>query len=962
MKKRKILFGIIAAILMFGTVSAKGENPFGSGKTSEEGLQFLGPDNLAGRSRTIVVDKTVGNGSVLYTGGVAGGLFKSENGGKTWTRIPCIIDGKEENLPISCITQLRDGSFAIGTGEGLAISNLDAMGLIVPKGKGLYRYTPSTGVFVRYPFDAAVNKDWTYINDMVLVDSMLYVATNGGMLRCDSRGNYDVLFSEGKVADVDYCVGDTVVYFTSGAKVCKISVDASSEADIVVLPTIHSENASRVELAVAPSNKNYIYISVADSIGLLEGVYLADTVDHTTWTKISTSSVTLFVSYNGWFANTLVVNPSDPKKILVGGTDVWSAEALEGTSLYSWSTESVSAIGRPSAYYVHENIHDITFVNDSVYYLATDGGIFKYGTIYDGITIIGQDTIGFSEMNKGLTTTQFTSVAVANDGSVFGGTLGHAVSYIKSRNDSDITVPTDDPINHSAESMWMGNGGWIATSMVHQTAPAEKSVVFVGSEGAMFGRATSDYMNYTNTQTWTISTAFSNQNFSTGFYNPPMILWEKFDDTKVIDSLTFTLRAPFVITRKIDGKDSNIVVTDTTKILAGDVAKVRCQANTDYPLNYTFTENFTMTNVGVTYTIKNPYQSRLFLAAAKAPNRNYVFMSPTATDFRKVETDMKWFNVMELGTSVARVLAISEDGDCLFIGAESANGGSYLIRVRKIATVDPSIIGVFETNPYAPGETLVDTIITATRVITSIAVDPNADNIVVTCKGEQNGGNEMYYVANATADQPTVTPKDLFGGTTSIYSSLVVKDEGIIYLGTENGLYTMANANATPEAYEGMNGVVVSFMTQQVDSLPFVKATYYTGTTPEEYAFGRTKDYRAIYLATYGNGIYVDKSFVNDTLNEVGIADVEPENIGAVRIYPNPAASYTNVELQVAKTTDATVRVFDMSGKVVYTKSLENLTAGVHTEAINCQGLQKGVYLINVVTDSQMMTSKLVVK
>ncbi|MBQ8045973.1 MAG: T9SS type A sorting domain-containing protein, partial [Bacteroidales bacterium] len=123
-----------------------------------------------------------------------------------------------------------------------------------------------------------------------------------------------------------------------------------------------------------------------------------------------------------------------------------------------------------------------------------------------------------------------------------------------------------------------------------------------------------------------------------------------------------------------------------------------------------------------------------------------------------------------------------------------------------------------------------------------------------------------------------------------------------------------------------------------------------------------TKDYRAIYLATYGNGIYVDKSFVNDTLNEVGIADVEPENIGAVRIYPNPAASYTNVELQVAKTTDATVRVFDMSGKVVYTKSLENLTAGVHTEAINCQGLQKGVYLINVVTDSQMMTSKLVVK
>ncbi len=955
MKKRKILFGIIAAILMFGTVSAKGGNPFGSGKTSED-LQFLGPDNLAGRSRVVLIDKTAENGSVLYTGGVAGGLFKSENGGKTWFPIPCVIDGKEENLPISCMVQLADGTIMIGTGEGLAIAEMESRGYMVPKGKGLYSYNPANGAFTKYPYEVA-DQNWNYINDMIVVNSYLYVATNGGLFRSNGTTT-EVLFNEGAVQDIDLA-GD-MVYFTSVDKVRKIAVSGASSADVIVVPTENIENAGRIELAVAPSNNNYIYISVADSVGLLEGVYLADTVDHTTWTKISTSSVTLFASYNGLFANTIVVNPSNHKKILVGGTNVWSAEALEGTSLYSWSTESM-AVGRPSAYYVHENIHDIAFVNDSVYYLATDGGIFKYGTIYDGIAIIGQDTVGFSELNKGLTTTQFTSVAVANDGSVFGGTLGHAVSYIKSRNDSDITVPTDDPINHSAETMWMGNGGWVATSMVHQTAPAEKSVVFVGSEGAMYGRATSDYLNYNNTQTWTIGDAFDHQNFSTGFYNPPMILWEKFDDTKVIDSLTFTLRAPFVITRKIDGKDSNIVVTDTTKILAGDVTKVRCQANTDYPLNYTFAESFTMTKAGVTYTIKNPYQSRLFLAAGKAANRNYVFMSPTATDFRKVEGDMKWDNVLELKTSVARVLAISEDGDCLFVGSESLQGGSDLIRVRNLATVDPSVNGVFDpSSPFR--QTIIDTIITSTRVITSIAVDPNGDNIVVTYKGEQNGGHEMYYVANATADQPTVTPKDLFGGTTSIYSSLVVKDEGIIYLGTENGLYTMANANGTPVAYEGMNGVVVSFMTQQVDSLPFVKATYYTGTTPEEYRFGRTKDYRAIYLATYGKGVYVDKTFVNDTLNEVGIAEVESENIGEVRIYPNPAASYTNIELQVANTTDATIRVFDMSGKVVYTKSLESLTAGIHTEAINCQGLQKGVYLINVVTDSQMMTSKLVVK
>lgn len=956
MKKRKILFSIIAAILMFGTVSAKGENPFGSGKTSEEGLQFLGPDNLAGRSRVVLVDKTAENGSVLYTGGVAGGLFKSENGGKSWFPIPCVIDGKEENLPISCMIQLADGSLLIGTGEGLAVSDLDAMGLIIPKGNGIYRYVPGSGKFTKYETAAK------YVNEMLVAGSYLYVATNGGLFRSElaNPGTYTSLF-EGKVQDLDLA-GD-VVYFTSGANVYKIAATAASSSDVAVVTTIHSENATRVELAVAPSDNRYIYITVADSIGLLEGVYLADTGVHTTWTKISTSTVTLFASYNGWFANTLVVSPNDPKKIILGGSDVWTAEALEGTSLYSWTAASSSLVTRPSSYYVHENIHDIAFVNDSVYYLATDGGIFKYGEIYDGISIVGQYTIGFSEMNKGLTTTQFTSVAVANDGSVFGGAVGHAIPYIKSRNDSDITIPTEDPVNHSAETMWMGNGGWVATSMVHQTAPAEKSVVFVGSEGGMFGRATSDYLNYANTQTWTISTNFSNDFFSTSSYNPPMILWEKFDDTKVKDSITFTLRAPFEITRKIDGKDSIIVISDTSRILAGDVTKIRFQANTDYPYNHKFDAPFTMSKAGETYTIKNPYQARLFVGAGKA-NGYRISMSTTPTDFRKVGTDMKWYNILTLRTSEPRALAISEDGDCLFVAAKKpdSDGGSLLIRIRNLATVDPNESGVFDFGATTQ-QTLVDTIITETRVITSIAVDPNGDNLVVTCKGEQNGGHEMYYVANATADQPTVTPKDLFGGTTSIYSSLIVKDAGIIYLGTEKGLYTMANAGKEEaDPYEGMNGVVVSFMTQQIDSLPFVKATYYTGNTPEEYRFGRTKDYRAIYLATYGRGIYVDKSFVNDTLNEVGITEVESKNIGAVRIYPNPAASYTNVELQVANTTDATVRVFDMSGKVVYTKSLENLTAGVHTEAINCQGLQKGVYLINVVTDSQMMTSKLVVK
>ena len=139
MKKRKILFGIIAAILLFGTYTAIGQNP-------DQGLNFLGPNNLAGRTRTIVIDQQAeGDAVVLYTAGVSGGLFKSENGGKTW--MPVLDNaGNEFVLPISCMVQ-NEGKLLIGTGEGLSVSNLDNKGLIIPKGKGIYQYDPATAQF-----------------------------------------------------------------------------------------------------------------------------------------------------------------------------------------------------------------------------------------------------------------------------------------------------------------------------------------------------------------------------------------------------------------------------------------------------------------------------------------------------------------------------------------------------------------------------------------------------------------------------------------------------------------------------------------------------------------------------------------------------------------------------------------------------------------------------------------------
>jgi hypothetical protein len=521
MKKRKILFGIIAAILLFGTYTAIGQNP-------DQGLNFLGPNNLAGRTRTIVIDQQAeGDAVVLYTAGVSGGLFKSENGGKTW--MPVLDNaGNEFVLPISCMVQ-NEGKLLIGTGEGLSVSNLDNKGLIIPKGKGIYQYDPATAQFTCV---IAADQNLEYVNKMVVNGGYLYFATNTGLFRAAmGAAQYETIFDGGKVQDLD--LAGERLYFTKGADVYMID-SLSKGVEYLKVKTNHANTASRVELAVAPTDESYVYLTVADANGNLEGVYMTNTgytvemdsvvgtidtiaevsevdtivseinvvdsnisvidtlvseldtltttliidtipeiseivvsdtlitidsvfsaIDSTTmdsiftvsydttyvfdttftyiydslyaytfdttfaydtnyayiydtiftydttfaykydtlgydyfniylteWNKISTSTVALFTSRNGWYSNTLAVSPTDPKKLYLAGSNLWVAQGLEGTNIYTWTMESNAAYGRPSAFYVHENIHDIAFLNDSVYYLATDGGIFKYGEIW----------------------------------------------------------------------------------------------------------------------------------------------------------------------------------------------------------------------------------------------------------------------------------------------------------------------------------------------------------------------------------------------------------------------------------------------------------------------------------------------------------------------------------------------------------------------------------------------------
>ena len=96
----------------------------------------MGPDNVGGRTRAILIDKD--NPNLIYAGGVSGGLWKSTNAGLTWNIIPG-TDQLEFSGVVS-ICQSSNGDIYFGTGEG-ATSNMggNSNGASAFIGGGIYK-------------------------------------------------------------------------------------------------------------------------------------------------------------------------------------------------------------------------------------------------------------------------------------------------------------------------------------------------------------------------------------------------------------------------------------------------------------------------------------------------------------------------------------------------------------------------------------------------------------------------------------------------------------------------------------------------------------------------------------------------------------------------------------------------------------------------------------------------------
>ena len=87
--------------------------------------------------------------------------------------------------------------------------------------------------------------------------------------------------------------------------------------------------------------------------------------------------------------------------------------------------------------------------------------------------------------------------------------------------------------------------------------------------------------------------------------------------------------------------------------------------------------------------------------------------------------------------------------------------------------------------------------------------------------------------------------------------------------------------------------------------------------------------------------------------------DNMPQSFQLEQNYPNPFNPTTTIQFELAASSFVSLRVFDLSGRLVDTLVSKTLTAGSHTVSFDAQNLSSGIYLYRLETPAGVQTRKM---
>lgn len=427
--------------------AAPGKNVAGVSPTS---WQWLGPGNIGGRVRALVIHPTQPN--TMFAGAAAGGVWKTTDGGASWQPLNDFLS----NLAVSSLAldPTNPNTLYAGTGEGFF--NSDAR-----RGAGIFKSTDGGANWnLLASTSTTATLDFVFVNRIVIcpTNSQFVLAATGGTTTVpggqgvfrslDGGASWSKAVVSGtttpmnRMLDIDFKPGDCTkavaggsfgdVYYTTDSGV-NWAKSAESQAG-----TFGSGNTSRIELAYAPTDPNLILASV----NVNSGEIWKSTNGGANFTRVSTGFN--YLGSQGWYDNIIWIDPTNANNVIVGGIDLWRSTngGQNLTKISQWQSAPNSAHADNHNIVAHPGFNGTS--NKTVFF-TNDGGIYKANDVY---TVA--PTTGWVSLNNNLGITQFYGASGNSSGVVAGGTQDNG-SLVYKGNAQGWTA------------MYGGDGGWAAS-------------------------------------------------------------------------------------------------------------------------------------------------------------------------------------------------------------------------------------------------------------------------------------------------------------------------------------------------------------------------------------------------------------------------------------------------------------------------------------------------------------------
>jgi PKD repeat protein len=336
-----------------------------------------GPDNVAGRSRTMLVDPNDVTGNTIWVGSVSGGLWKTTDitaNPPVWTP----ADEFFNNLAVTTIAADPSNPLVMYFGTGEGYFNLDAV-----QGNGIWKTTNGGTSWTQLA--STNNANFNYVQKIAVTSTgVVLAATSTGLRRsADGGATFTKVLGTGlgiTGATSNFCydvevAADGDIYSSLDGSIHRSTNAGVTFGAAQTLPI----TASRVELACAPNDAAYVYAVV--ELGTTVNGILRTTNDGTTWTS-RTEPVDAdpgcpaadFSNGQAWYNLTVAVDPNNRDVLMVGGLDLFRSTDGAGT----WQ-QIAHWYGGFSEQYVHADQHYILYQpgSSSIAYFCNDGGIYR---------------------------------------------------------------------------------------------------------------------------------------------------------------------------------------------------------------------------------------------------------------------------------------------------------------------------------------------------------------------------------------------------------------------------------------------------------------------------------------------------------------------------------------------------------------------------------------------------------